>query len=271
MKIRIISGLIGVLILVGVLFLNKTIVYPICIAAISVIALFELFKAYDCLKYRISFGVSCVAAISNPICCFYNKLSIANAVIVFAVMLIFLECIIRHSIQKFNQTAFMLAVTMLIIKAMGMLVCLKQMDSKYGLIYVILALSSAWVADTGAYFAGTFFGKHKLCPNISPKKTIEGLCGGILLTIIAFVVFSLIYSNITEASVQYIWLVVIAIVCALVGVLGDLSASILKRQRGIKDFGNIMPGHGGVMDRFDSVLFTLPVFYALNLLIPIYK
>ena len=128
----------------------------------------------------------------------------------------------------------------------------------------------AWISDTGAYFAGTFFGKHKLCPEISPKKTVEGFFGGIVTDIVIMTVFSLIYSLVTGVHVHYWWLIFTAAVCSVISVLGDLSASILKRQQGLKDYGNIMPGHGGVMDRFDSVLFTVPAFYALECMFPIF-
>lgn len=106
--------------------------------------------------------------------------------------------------------------------------------SQFGLASVILALSSAWIADTGAYFAGTFLGKHKLCPEISPKKTVEGFFGGIVTDVVVMVIFALIYSLIAHAHVHYLWLIFIGIVCAVISVLGDLSASVLKRQQGIK-------------------------------------
>ena len=122
------------------------------------------------------------------------------------------------------------------------------------------SLCGAWIADTGAYFSGVALGKHKLCPEISPKKTIEGFIGGILTTGIVYAVafgvrFGFIVQNVLIAFI-------LGIVCAVIGTLGDLSASMVKRQIGFKDYGNIMPGHGGLMDRFDSVLFVLPTFYA---------
>ena len=133
-----------------------------------------------------------------------------------------------------------------------------------------LIVITAFGTDIMAYFSGYLLGKHKLCPHISPKKTIEGFLGGIASTIVVFFVFSLIYGSVAEVKVRYVWVIVIAAACAVISVLGDLTASILKRQCSMKDFGNIMPGHGGVMDRFDSALFTVPVFYVLNTLLSIY-
>ena len=99
---------------------------------------------------------------------------------------------------------------------------------------------------------------------------MEGFFGGIVTDIVIMTVFSLIYSLVTGVHVHYWWLIFTAAVCSVISVLGDLSASILKRQQGLKDYGNIMPGHAGVMDRFDSVLFTVPAFYALECMFPIF-
>ena len=157
--------------------------------------------------------------------------------------------VLLHKHITYQNTLFIVAITLLVSHSLSMLNTLLHI-SQFGLASVILALSSAWIADTGAYFAGTFLGKHKLCPEISPKKTVEGFFGGIVTDVVVMVIFSLIYSLIAHAHVHYLWLIFIGIVCAVISVLGDLSASVLKRQQGIKDFGNIMPGHGGVMDRF---------------------
>ena len=179
----------------------------------------------------------------------------------------FAEMVLLHKHITYQNTLFIAAITLLVSHSLSMLNTLLHI-SQFGLASVILALSSAWIADTGAYFAGTFLGK--LCPEISPKKTVEGFFGGIVTDVVVMVIFALIYSLIAHAHVHYLWLIFIGIVCAVISVLGDLSASVLKRQQEIKDFGNIMPGHGGVMDRFDSVLFTVPAFYALEMMYPVF-
>ena len=135
----------------------------------------------------------------------------------------------------------------------------------------------AWIADGGAYFAGTFFGKHKLCPEISPKKTWEGFFGGLVSAIVfaillgfGYELWDKIFTGEQHFTVNVLVLGIIAVVCTFLGVLGDLVASLLKRQCGVKDFGNILPGHGGIMDRFDSVLFVAPfVYIAIQYVFPI--
>jgi phosphatidate cytidylyltransferase len=133
------------------------------------------------------------------------------------------------------------------------------MSKKHGLFLVVLTLCGAWLADTGAYFSGTFFGRHKLCPNISPKKTVEGFIGGTITNGLIFILVGLLYGKvITDLPMDYFLLFVFGMCCSVVGLLGDLSASLIKRQYSIKDYGNIMPGHGGILDRLDSFIMTVP-------------
>ena len=133
-----------------------------------------------------------------------------------------------------------------------------------GVFLLLITLCAAWLADSGAYFAGTFLGKTHLCPEISPKKTVEGLIGGVAANGVIMLIVSLVYRYIVKGyPVHFVWIVLAGMVCAIIGLIGDLTASIIKRQTGIKDYGNIMPGHGGVMDRFDSVLLVAPFMYYL--------
>jgi phosphatidate cytidylyltransferase len=143
--------------------------------------------------------------------------------------------------------------------------------SEYGydaIFFILLILCFAWGGDTCAYFAGRAFGKHKLCPVVSPKKTVEGAIGGVLGTMLFGVAATLIYSiaaDRTEAFSRsnigvpmYLIIALLGVVAAILGIYGDLFASVVKRQCGIKDYGTIFPGHGGILDRFDSVMFIAP-------------
>ena len=112
----------------------------------------------------------------------------------------------------------------------------------------------AFVTDTFCYFSGMLFGKHKLIPRISPKKTVEGSVGGTLMCVIAFIAYGAIVSHFTELNADYLALAFTGFVLAIVSQIGDLVASAVKRNYGIKDYGKLFPGHGGVMDRFDSLI-----------------
>ena len=130
-------------------------------------------------------------------------------------------------------------------------------------IYLLVFLG-AWICDTFAYFTGRFFGKHKLIPEISPKKTVEGAIGGIVFTIVGFAIYGLIMNKFFDAELSYLVLCIYGLILSIISQIGDLIASSIKRQYGIKDYGFIFPGHGGVLDRFDSVLLVAPVLYVLN-------
>ena len=131
-----------------------------------------------------------------------------------------------------------------------------------GLAWIFLVLLITWSADTGAYFAGRAFGRNKLFERVSPKKTIEGVMGGLLLSIVVSISFQNAY---LETMEWYHALALGALLC-LLSVIGDLLESMVKRATGVKDSGNIMPGHGGIIDRLDSLLFTFPsayIYYAI--------
>ncbi len=138
-----------------------------------------------------------------------------------------------------------------------------------GRYYVWIPFIMAFMSDTGAYFAGVFLGKHKLCPTISPKKTVEGLIGGIVAAMMGMVIYGLILQLGFHKPVNYGILLIYGLAGSLAGVFGDLSLSVVKRQTGIKDYGNLIPGHGGILDRFDSVLITAPLTEALLLILPL--
>ena len=127
----------------------------------------------------------------------------------------------------------------------------------------IAPMVGAFMSDTGAYFAGRAFGKHKLCPAVSPNKTVEGCVGGFIGSIVGMIVYHLIVKATISLDLGWVMIIVLGIVGSLLGQIGDLSFSVIKREYGIKDYGTIFPGHGGVLDRFDSVLFVSPAYYLI--------
>lgn len=139
---------------------------------------------------------------------------------------------------------------------------------QFGIYLIFYGLICALATDSGAQLAGMVFGKHKMSPNISPKKTVEGAIGGLIFSLILNAVAMILYNRLADFKMDEFAVTVLLAAClpvSFLGMMGDLSASVLKRNFGVKDFGKIFPGHGGVMDRFDSSMFTLPVTYALAL------
>ncbi len=135
-----------------------------------------------------------------------------------------------------------------------------------GLYLLMIAMLTAVFTDVFAYFTGRAFGKHKLAPTLSPKKTVEGSLGGTLAAAALLLGITAVFQR--AATVRYGILTVYLVLGSLIGQFGDLALSSIKRIVGIKDYGNLLPGHGGILDRFDSTLFVLPFSYLFNLYFP---
>lgn len=272
MKTRIISAAIALVIAIIILALAHTWVFNLAIAAITVGAVYEVFKAMGLIRYRPECcacfayaAVDCLIGMvhRHDFLLFFNS-RIYSFLFVFAMFILYLK---RHEKYSYAAIFTMISVTLLISYSFSCLLNMISVFTSYGVFAVVLTLAGAWLADSGAYFAGTLFGKRKLCPEISPKKTVEGLiggtvCNGVFLLIIAGIYATLVNKDIT---VHYGAVFFAGMACSVVGLIGDLSASLIKREADIKDYGNIMPGHGGIMDRFDSVLTVAPFMYALFL------
>jgi phosphatidate cytidylyltransferase len=188
-------------------------------------------------------------------------------IIFLLVVCLFAILLRRHETLRVDHAAMMFFFSLFVSVFMSSGVYLRnRFGGVVGCVYVLWALGSAWLADTGAYFVGKALGKHKLAPKISPNKTVEGSVGGLvtataMMPLVAFLYgLAMAYVG-TPILVNYGLLLLLTPVFTVFGMLGDLAASVIKRQFGVKDFGHIMPGHGGVLDRFDSVLFTLPAVF----------
>ncbi len=180
----------------------------------------------------------------------------------------------NHEETKFSHISFVIMSSLFIPFSFTRIMYFRDIAMHYpengytnahGIFLILFILFSACMTDTCAYFVGSFFGKHKLCPKISPKKTVEGAIGGVVGCVIANVILYAVYETfIFENPVHnYFPIVVASIITSIVGMCGDLTASVIKRNYGIKDFGNLIPGHGGIMDRFDSIMFVAVAFYAV--------
>ena len=267
MKQRVVSAMVGLVILAVVIAFLHTYIFNIVIAAIAVIAVVELLRATKTDRYRdlMVFSVMFALLISfaNE-ALFWSRLPL----VVFAMLLLFFILLIKnHGKIRFEEASMVFLFSIFVPLCFSCAVYMRnQFGGAGGRYYLLVGLAAAWLCDTGGYFAGMFFGKHKLAPVISPKKTIEGSIGGVILATALMPLLTLLYIKIAElvgvsVQVDYLRVLLIMPVLSVIGMLGDLSMSVIKRQFNVKDYGTIMPGHGGILDRFDSVLFTLPAVY----------
>lgn len=271
MQTRIISAAIAVVIAVVMLILHNTFIFNIAIGFITVGAVYEIFRATKFDQHKVQSYICYGYAFLNAFVGVFHRHGwltfLTNrlyfGIFVLAMCLTYLKWYEKY---KYSDLFFMLGVTTLVSYSFETLLYMSANSGSHGegVFMIVLTLCGAWLADSGAYFAGTFFGKTKLCPNISPKKTVEGLVGGVLCNGVLMLIIGLVYDFILKgSSLNYIMIFLAGMACALIGLVGDLTASEIKRQCGIKDYGNIMPGHGGIMDRFDSVLLVAPFMYYL--------
>lgn len=272
MKTRILSALVGVIVLLGVLFCPFRWVFSVAAAALAMIAVWELLHNTGLVSRKaltlcgmLFAGVevlSCSFAeqlyASHPICGWLPLLFVVGFTLVVVIALVDERCDIAKSVG-------MKAWGLTLYATLGFVALARLRLMQDGLAYVLLPLVISWMSDTGAYFAGCLFGKHKMAPIISPKKTWEGFFGGWVVSVGCAALFGVLYQAIAGVTlaVSPLWMAVLALPLAPLSVCGDLFASKIKRQYGIKDYGNIMPGHGGVMDRFDSVVMIAPVLWIL--------
>ncbi len=263
-----ISAVAGLVLLAAVLCLFNTVVLDIAVAVLSVMAVYEMINAVGLSKNRTFLAVCAAFAAFFSTELYQSFASIAGFVEFGFAMVILLFVLNNHNEMKVTDAAFVFMFTVMIPRAFSTILLFRNYSSPVSYFLVIMSLAVAWLNDTCAYFSGYFFGKRKLCPEISPKKTVEGAIGGVFGDVIVCSILAFIFSVATGYAINWVSFVLFLPVGAVLGILGDLCASVIKRQFDIKDYGNIMPGHGGVMDRFDSWLFVVPVLYFWNIYYP---
>ncbi|MBQ8623431.1 MAG: phosphatidate cytidylyltransferase [Oscillospiraceae bacterium] len=258
MKTRIISAAVAIVLLAAVLFLHTTIILNIALAVIGALMVYEVINAAGCKKQLLVMLPSIALVVFVPIAArFYNGYILYLSAAFLYIVICMAASFKYHSLVNIETVYLIITETLLTGTSMLSLALIEKYCGTIAIHYLILTLCGAWFADTGAYFVGTLFGKHKLCPEISPKKTVEGLMGGFIANAVLFIVYGMIFLK-PHGAPNYLLLALMGVMCAVLGVIGDLSASLIKRKYGIKDFGNLMPGHGGAMDRFDSVVYVAP-------------
>ncbi len=257
MKTRIITAIIAICILLPVLFLSGTVVFPIAIAIVSSIAVYEMMKCIGVKDLKVTLPLY-FFAVAGPLLIRYSIDIYKAATLSFVagalyLLYLFTIAVLSHGKFDFARISTVFAVALYIIISFSSIVYIRDFGD-FGKYLYLLIFIGAWVTDTFAYFTGVFFGKHKLIPDVSPKKTVEGSIGGIFFCILAFVIFGIVTKKFFGTDANFIFLAVGGLVISVVSQVGDLIMSVIKRHYGIKDYGKLFPGHGGILDRFDSVL-----------------
>lgn len=249
MLTRILTSLVGLVVFFGIIFASPFVLY-LALLVVATEMLLEVYRVMDAGR-----GLTAIGFLTGFIMFagfFADKVGLAfyAAVFIFMTALVF--------VWEKNSSKETLATGMATIFITCAILSLAVIRENFGVYAVILPFVIAWLTDTGAYFIGYFFGKHKLVPKMSPKKTIEGAIGGMVFAVISTVVFGALYSGDGATAVYFVKCGIVGAVGSVISQIGDLAASCIKRDFGKKDYGAILPGHGGLMDRFDSVLFAAP-------------
>lgn len=271
MKTRIITAIVCLALFIPTLIFSYTWVFT---AVMTLLALVAVYEICGCIGVRKAIFISVPAYAVTAVVmllilyCRDKKLflPIVCAAALLFMFIVFTVSMFSSGNIRFSQSAELISFTAYIIT--GFLSILLLRGTEMGKYLYLLVFIGAWSTDTGAYFIGVLFGKHKLIPEVSPKKTVEGAFGGVLGCVVGFVLYGFIVSKLhSDIRVNYLMLILLALVVSVVSQLGDLIASFVKREQGIKDFGFIFPGHGGVLDRFDSIIAVAPLIYIASLFV----
>ena len=275
MKTRVITAIVGIIVLIGVMFTFNTPIFNLVVAAITLIAVHEIYGALgfekkDWLLYVVQIPYVLLVMLSGYSSARRLLMPASFVLVVFYAIYL----VVRNGSISYQKASGLVMFSGIVTFCFYYFILLKELlpVDRFGydaMFFILLILCFAWGGDTCAYFAGRAFGKHKLCPVVSPKKTVEGAIGGVLGTMAFGVIITLVYSvaadrleAFTRSNIgvsMYVIIALLGCVAAVLGIYGDLFASVVKRQCGIKDYGTIFPGHGGILDRFDSVMFIAPL------------
>ncbi len=261
MKIRLLTSAIGLIVFFAALFSNE-VIFSVAVLIVSLLGIFEIHNAIKADKKMMLVGliVCCVifaAAITN-------KLLVALIMCLGIYMFLTVFCYGKISVNKIYMSGFLSVVLSVSFSTLAVIYI------EHNPLTVLLPFVFAWITDSGAYLFGLTLGKHKLAPKLSPKKTIEGSVGGSVLCVVISVFYMWLcknYFNTVLIDGSYLKMGIISLFASVISQFGDLSLSAIKREYEIKDYGNLLPGHGGVLDRFDSMVFVIPfVYFILNMM-----
>ncbi len=272
LTVRVLSGVIGAVCVLGLIFSMPAIFHG-AVTLACLIAVYELHRTFELgQKWQLS-ALTYLFASGVLVIPFFSK-TLPGELIMFLLiaflMLILVSAVLFNGKITFTDVAYSVFVLVYGVLLPMHVSGIRMMD--YGVFLVILSFLGAWMPDTFAFFAGKFFGKRKLIPSVSPNKTVAGAIGAVVGAVVSFLVYAGILIFGFGFSVRFVPLVALSLICGVMAQFGDLSASLIKRACGKKDFGNLIPGHGGILDRIDSLVFIAPlVYYFLRVFEVIYK
>lgn len=262
-KTRLLSGIVLVIIALATIIPGDIVLF-ITLLAISLIGMQELYRAMQVRQDSFNgLEMVCYAgAIIYYLTIFFNREEFSFIAVLFALVLIMSVYVFTY--PKYHADQIMAAMFGIIYVAVMLSYIYKTRCLESGAWLVGLIFISSWGSDTCAYCVGMLFGKHKMAPVLSPKKSVEGGVGGVVGAALLGALYALIISrwNLSSGHTPALYGIICA-VGALISMVGDLAASAIKRNKEIKDYGKLIPGHGGILDRFDSVIFTAPFIYFL--------
>ena len=261
---RIITSIIGLVIFFTVLFAGET-AFTVAISLVTLAMLVELYtglKTDNTINFT-GFICSVILLLGMIFESISKELTILLCIAIYLAVMVN-----QHTKVTFKDVCAHGFLTLFITLFFGTMI---RLYSRFGVYAALLAFICAWLTDSGAYFTGVAIGKTKLIPKVSPKKTVEGAVGGVIVAVVLSWVYMYIINKVPsfnqDRALNYFSITIIALITSVVSQLGDLVASAIKRDCAIKDFGSLLPGHGGILDRFDSVIYITPlVYYMLTLL-----
>lgn len=276
MKSRVLTSVAIVAVALLLVVFSEFVAYPMALAVLAVIASYEIMRVIGAHKKRLlSFPAYLIAA-AFPIMAYYvtEKSAVTFILILAASLYVYLMWLAGVSIFSkgkipFTKIAEAFTVTAYVTVSFTSMSLLRYINPTVGVFFVILVFVICWICDVFAFAVGSLMGKHKLIPEVSPKKTVEGAIGGVVFSALFCLVYGLVIELLFKnVQPNYLYLFIFGLILSVVSQLGDLFASLIKREYDIKDYGKIFPGHGGIMDRFDSVLAVSTVLLILSTVLP---